>query len=245
MDVRARPQAPQPAAEADPHQPISPPEAVGKGVFALPAYVSNGLIGLRILGAPLQGGLAMLNGFVGEHPEKRVEASARAPFPLGGDLVLDGVRLSHTPYLLEQPRQTYDFATGELTTRAAFRTAKTRAEIETVIFCSRRRPTLACQEIRLTVDAACRVQLSAGVDARGVYGREVQILVDGKLLEEAGVDGALRGRATATSRVAAWLSPPSCWKRRARSRPWNGASSSCSPSMLSTPSPAACTGSAR
>ena len=51
MDVRARPQAPQPAAEADPHHPISPPEAVGKGVFALPAYVSNGLIGLRILGS--------------------------------------------------------------------------------------------------------------------------------------------------------------------------------------------------
>jgi hypothetical protein len=116
MDVRSRPHVSEPPAEADPRQPLNPPEALGKGVFALPAYVSNGLLGLRILGCPLQGGLAMLNGFVGEHPEKRVEASARAPFPLGGDLRLDGVRLSHTLYLLDEPRQAYDFATGELTT---------------------------------------------------------------------------------------------------------------------------------
>lgn len=192
MDVRARSRAAARPADADPHQPLNPPEALGKGAFALPAYLSNGLIGLRVLGAPLQGGLAMLNGFVGEHPEKRVEASARAPFPLGGDLRLDGVRLSHSLYLLNEPRQAYDFATGELTTRATFQTADTRADIETLVFCSRQRPTLVCQEVRLTVDSACRVQLGAGVDARGVYGREVQILLDGKLADEGEIDGALR-----------------------------------------------------
>jgi hypothetical protein len=153
---------------ADVHRPINPPDALGKGVFALPAYLSNGLVGLRILSAPLQGGVSMLNGFVGRHAEERVEASARTPFPLAGDLVIDGVRLSHAPYLLSEPRQAYDFSTGELTTRATFRTATATAEIEVVAFCSRRRPTLVCQEVRVTFDRNCRVALSVGADPRGV-----------------------------------------------------------------------------
>jgi hypothetical protein len=43
MDVRTRHQAPEAPAEADPHQPLNPPEALGEGAFALPAYLSNGL----------------------------------------------------------------------------------------------------------------------------------------------------------------------------------------------------------
>jgi trehalose/maltose hydrolase-like predicted phosphorylase len=179
-------------AAANPHRPINPPEALGDGVFALPAYLSNGLLGLRLLSAPLQGGVSMLNGFVGQHAQARVEAAARTPFPLAADLVVDGVRLSQALYLLEPPRQAHDFATGEVTTRATFRTARLRGEIEVVTFCSRRRPTFVCQEIRLRVDAPCKVDLSAGLDPRGVDGREGDLLFDGQLYEQAKIDGGLR-----------------------------------------------------
>jgi len=189
MDSGALPEV---AADRDPHRPLNPPDALGTGVFALPAYLSNGLVGLRFLGAPLLGGVSMLDGFAGENPEKRIEAAARTPFPLAGDLVIDGVRLSHAPYLMGEPQQSYDFASGELTTRASFRTAGARAEIEVVAFCSRRRPTLVCQEIRLTFDAACGVELSAGLDTRGIDGREGALLKDGELWEEAGIDGGMR-----------------------------------------------------
>lgn len=177
----------------DPHKPINPPDALGKGVYALPAYLSNGLVGLRALSAPLlSGGVSMLTGFVGEHPEERVEAAARTPFPLAGDLVIDGVRLSQVPYLLEEPRQSYDFATGELTTMAVFRTAGARVEIEVLAFCSRRRPTLVVQEIRVTCDRPCRVDISAGLDPRGVTGREDALLREGEVFQKAEVDGGLR-----------------------------------------------------
>lgn len=174
---------------ADPYRPINPPEAFGTGVFALPAYLSNGLVGLRLLDSPLQGGVCMVNGFAGEHHEERVEAAARAPFPLAGDVAIAGVRLSHYPYLLSQPRQSYDFATGEIRTRATFRTEAGRADIEVLTFCSRMRPALVCQETRLVVDAPVKVELSAGLDARGVYGRENGLLVEGPLLEKSGIDG--------------------------------------------------------
>jgi hypothetical protein len=55
------------------------------------------VIGLRVREQPLQPGMAIVNGFAGEHPERRVEAAAMAPYPLAGDLALDGVWLSDQP----------------------------------------------------------------------------------------------------------------------------------------------------
>jgi|GEM_PF-4472134 len=176
----------------DPHRPISPPDAVATDSFALPVYLSNGLIGLRLIETPLGGGVAMLNGFVGEHPEEAIEAAARAPFPLNGDLAIDGLRLSQSPHLVGQARQGHDFATGEVVTHGTFRTSSGLAQLEVVVFCCRTRPTIMCQEIRLTVEAECQVELAAGVDARGVYGREGRQLTDPGKLERAEIDGGLR-----------------------------------------------------
>lgn len=192
MDRRVSSNGSARAVEDDPHRPINPPDSIGSGEFQLPAYLSNGLIGLRVVEIPLGGGVAMLNGFVGEHPEEMVEAAARAPFPLGGDLSVNGVRMSQAPHLVDAPRQSYDFSAGELTTRGTFKTAAATAEIEVLSFCSRRRPTLACQEIRVTVDAPCQVRLCAGLDARGVYGRELRLLAEKEKVERAQVDGGLR-----------------------------------------------------
>ena len=47
--------------------PISPPPVEAGGRFELPAYLSNGLVGLRILDFPLQPGFATIAGYTGEH----------------------------------------------------------------------------------------------------------------------------------------------------------------------------------
>lgn len=66
----------------DPHLPISPPPTRGPRGADLPAYVSNGLIGLRVRENPLQAGMCIVSGFVGEHHETRVEAAVAGPYPL-------------------------------------------------------------------------------------------------------------------------------------------------------------------
>ena len=53
-------------------------EARGPRDGDLPAYVSNGLIGLRVREMPLRSGMALVSGVVGEHPESRTR-SATAP----------------------------------------------------------------------------------------------------------------------------------------------------------------------
>jgi trehalose/maltose hydrolase-like predicted phosphorylase len=190
MDARRRPRA---AAGPDPAdwRPINPEDSSGAAEFELPAYVSNGLIGLRVVEGPIGSGEAMLNGYTGAHPERRIETAARAPFPLTSDLEIERLPMSHAPHLVGSPRQSYDFGVGELTTRARFSTARARADIEVLTFCSRTRPSLACQEIRVTLDADCDVTLSGGIDARGVYGATRQILTGRLAGDKTGVDAGL------------------------------------------------------
>ena len=78
-------------------EPISPEVARSRGQRELPAYVSNGLIGLRVRDVPLCAGMALVSGYAGEHPERRVEAAA-APYPLAGDVAINGVWLSDVPH---------------------------------------------------------------------------------------------------------------------------------------------------
>ena len=74
--------------------PLSPSPVFGAGQKELPAYVSNGVIGLRVRTMPLAAGMALLNGFAGRHHERQIEAAAVAPYPLAADLALNGVWLS-------------------------------------------------------------------------------------------------------------------------------------------------------
>jgi len=158
--------------------PLSPPPVTSAGSDDLPAYVSNGLIGLRVLDIPLFAGYALVNGFAGEHPTKRVLAAARAPYPLAGDLAIDNVWLRTAPQQSSFVDQRYDFATGELTTRFRFSAQAATAEVEVVTFCSRARPTLALQEIAVRVNATCSLVLRAVVDLAGVPGRVAERRLD-------------------------------------------------------------------
>lgn len=172
-------------------KPISPPPVIGSGRRELPAYVANGLIGLRVRDMPLAAGMALLSGYTGEHPERQIEAAAVAPYPIAADLALDGVWLSDAPHQVSDLEQAYDFSAGELTSRFTFTACDRVARVEVLAFCSRDEPTLICQEISLEVDRACSVGLRAIVDASGADGRALRHRRDTPGEDEPAVDGSL------------------------------------------------------
>ncbi len=172
-------------------EPINPPPAVGSGRRELPAYVSNGLIGMRVRDVPLSAGMTLLSGYTGEHPERKIEAAAVAPYPLAADIAIDGVWLGDVPHQVRDLAQNYDFAAGELTTRFTFAACGRVASVEVLTFCSRSDPTLACQEIAVTLDGACDLGLRAAIDAREADGRAVRAMRETPGEDEPAVDGAL------------------------------------------------------
>jgi hypothetical protein len=68
-----------------------PAAVIGSGRKEFPAYLSNGIIGLRVRTMPLAAGMALLNGYTGRHHERKIEAAAVAPYPVAADLGLNGV----------------------------------------------------------------------------------------------------------------------------------------------------------
>jgi hypothetical protein len=177
--------------EGDMSRPINPPPATGGGDRDLPAYVSNGLIGLRVRYQPLQAGMALVSGYVGEDSERRIEAAAPAPYPLAGDIAVDGVWLSDLQHQVGELEQAYDFASGELTSRFVFEARDRRVTCTVLTFASREDPTLVCQELTLSVDGACDIQVRAGVAVSGVQGRALRFLRDTPGEAQAHCDGVL------------------------------------------------------
>jgi protein-glucosylgalactosylhydroxylysine glucosidase len=153
----------------DSTDPISPPPVTEWQAQYLPAYLSNGLLGLRVGHIPQLYGVAMVSGFEGLDPLTGVEAFARAPYPLAGDVQIGAAALSD-PGRAVLREQRYDFSCGELHTSLTLDTGEVRAEIGVVTLCSRTQPTVALQETRVRVDRDCDLTLSAGLDARDVPG---------------------------------------------------------------------------
>ena len=172
-------------------RPISPPVETGGRGKALPAYVSNGLVGLRVRENPLETGMCIVSGFVGEHHERRIEAAVAAPYPLGGGIALDGVWAEDQPQSIEPIDQAYDFATGELTSRIRIRLGERTADIEIVTFASRSHPTIVCQEVAVKVDAACDLKVRSRVDTTDLRGRMVERRLDTPGEAEPVCDGSI------------------------------------------------------
>lgn len=171
--------------------PINPPPARGPRNGQLPAYVSNGLIGLRVREQPLQAGMTLVSGVAGEHVERRVEAAAPSPYPLAGDIALNGVWLSDQPSTVSNLVQTYDFATAELTSAFRFTAGGRVAEVSVVTFANRDAAALVQQEVRIAVDAACDLIVRAAVETAGVRGRVVRRRTDTPGEAESVCDGSL------------------------------------------------------
>jgi trehalose/maltose hydrolase-like predicted phosphorylase len=141
----------------DNYKPLNPPREAGALGRALPAYVANGLVGLRVRDNPLRSGMAIVSGFTGRHHERHVEAAAAVPYPLGLDVAVDKLRASEQPERIEPVDQAYDFSRGELTTRIVFRGEDARLDISVLTFCSRSHPTIVCQQTEITASDACEV----------------------------------------------------------------------------------------
>jgi hypothetical protein len=152
--------------------PLSLSIVKGSGGKALPAYLSNGVVGLRVRDNPLAAGMALICGYSGRHPDKKIEAAAVAPYPLAGNICLDGVWLSDAPHQLTVIDQAYDFSNGELLSHVRFAAGEVTAEIEILTFCCRHQPTLVVQEIAVTASNACDLKLQALIDPAGILGRQ-------------------------------------------------------------------------
>ena len=171
--------------------PLSPDPVRSRGERELPAYVSNGLVGLRVRDMPLAAGMALVSGFAGEHPERRIEAAATAPYPLAGDVAINGVWLSDTPHQVRDIEQSYDFSNGELISAFSFAATGVSLRCEVLTFASREDPTLVCQEVALTLEGACDVKVKSMVDATNVPGRALRQMRDTPGEDKPAYDGTL------------------------------------------------------
>jgi trehalose/maltose hydrolase-like predicted phosphorylase len=172
-------------------KPISPPPVTHGGRGDLPAYISNGLVGLRILDIPLLPGVVLVSGFSGLDPVVEVEAGAEAPYPIAGDIGLDNVWLTTSPHQAEFVEQAYDFSNGELRTRFRFRADSKTAHVEVLTFCSRKQPTLVLQEVAVEVEAPAELSLRAMVDIGRVPGRVARRTMGAPRQHTETPDGAL------------------------------------------------------
>jgi hypothetical protein len=180
-----------PDGEAPMSTPSSPPAATQSGTHDLPAYVSNGVVGLRVLDIPLLPGYCLVNGFAGTHPTLQMEAAATAPYPLAGDIALDGVWLTSSPHQAQFVDQAYDFETGELTTRFTYAGAGKTAHASVLTFCSRRDPTIVAQEVSVEVSDPCQLTLRAMVDPSHVRGTMVSRTEHVPGMDHQEIDGAM------------------------------------------------------
>jgi hypothetical protein len=171
--------------------PISPPPVAGGAANELAAYMSNGVVGLKVRDNPLTPGMTLLSGFSGQHPERKIEAAAFAPYPIAGDICLVGVWMSDAPQHVRIVDQAYDFLTAELTTRLKFKVGDIQAKIVVMAFCSREQPTVVCQEISIEVNVACDIRVRAKIDLSGIEGRALRYNRDTPGEAKPACDGSL------------------------------------------------------
>lgn len=176
----------------DMSDPISPPPVTSSATKELPAYVSNGLIGLRVMDIPLFSGVSILNGYAGKHPTLLIEANVPTPYPLAGDIAINERWLTLAPQQAAFVDQRYDFGTGELATRFTYTADGITVEAEVLTLCSRKRPTLVLQETSVRVDSACDLVVRAKVDPDGIHGRMEERYLDPPGREEEAADGSMR-----------------------------------------------------
>jgi protein-glucosylgalactosylhydroxylysine glucosidase len=191
--------------------PISPPPVLGPGGDQLPAYVSNGVIGLRVPAVPLRPGLAMLNGLAALHPVLGIEYSPETPYPLAGDLTVGSARLSEWPQGIGELEQRYDFACGELHSTFRAELDGIVLDVEVVTFASRSHPALVLQEVSVTASRACELTLTALVSTAGVPGSVERRTVGPRSPDGDLADGLLRFEPVggiSSSGLALWTEGP-------------------------------------
>jgi trehalose/maltose hydrolase-like predicted phosphorylase len=139
-----------------------------------PAYLSNGLIGIRPggnpfshamdttfhSGNPLSSSQTVISGFVRTHPHSKSESIAPAPYPLETDILINGMSMLRNPENIIVKQQMLDMSCGELTTEMEFLAENNlKVEIWVVQFLSRTTPCLALQELKVTPSSDVKIQI--------------------------------------------------------------------------------------
>ena len=150
--------------------PESPPGITSYDPSWSPAYLSNGLVGLRVREIPGIDGACNVGGYAGIHPVEKVQAWLPAPYPLAFDLKMDHWWMTARRERVSFVGQSHDFSSGELSTHLRYRTEDNAAELTFLTFCSRSLPTVVLQELRLEVAVPGSVQLKALIRTEGVAG---------------------------------------------------------------------------
>src|SRR5712664_1895162 len=164
----------EPFSSAPPSVPSGLPKMVVEDFSKVfdPAYLSNGLIGIRPGPNPLARAQTCVSGFVFAHSAYRVESLSPAPYPLETDMRVKEISLLRRPDLLKVQRQTLDMSCGELISELVFAPRNgTRLNIEVLQFPSRSVPSLLCQEIRLTSSVDAEIDFVVSIDGSAVPGR--------------------------------------------------------------------------
>ncbi len=139
-----------------------------------------------------------------------------APYPLAGDLAINGVWLSDQPSAVSHLVQNYDFSTGELTSAFRFTAAGLSADIVVTTLASRSAASILLQDIEIRTSAACEVSVRAIVETGSLRGRvarrrtntpgDPKPACDGSLLWEAEGGLSFCGIALTTELIGADLS---------------------------------------
>ncbi len=136
-----------------------------------PAYLSNGLIGIRPGSNPLAPAKTMVNGFVCPDSVYADVALSPAPYPLATDFRVNDVSLLNHPELSRIQRQTLDMASGELFTEILFTpTSGVAVRLSVLQFACRSVPSLLCQEITFSASADVHLEFLAAIEAADFMG---------------------------------------------------------------------------
>ena len=157
-----------PAAASQPPPPLPVLEAREFGPTSLPAtygsaYLSNGVIGLRVGPNPLMqnstrgmvgGGNALLGGW-NWRSNAGGQTPAPAVYPLETSVTVDGLSMAAHPEMVTVVSQRLDTANGELTTELTFRSVA----LSVVVFLSRATPTVVAMQITAKIPPESTVDI--------------------------------------------------------------------------------------
>ncbi|MES1258938.1 MAG: hypothetical protein ABUS51_10925 [Acidobacteriota bacterium] len=152
-----------------------------------PAYLSNGLIGIRPGPVPLLPAPAYTAGFVYPHPQYQVECLSPAPYPLTTDIRVNGISILDRPETARPQSQRLDMNTGELTSHFVIEGGGARLNVHVLQFASRSVPSVLGQQIQLEPAGPLRIEIAPSLSFKGIPGT----LSNTALPERAETEGAV------------------------------------------------------
>ena len=157
----------------DPRLPIVGRSSDSPGVS--PAYLTNGLVGIRPGRIPMAPTPTCVAGFVYIHPTFHVESLSPAPYPLTTDLRLNEISLLDSPERCTLRSQRLDMDNGELTTDLIFDAGEVgTAAVVVRQVALRTEPSLLFQRITVRVNSSVHLQISPQISTAAIPGDAIR-----------------------------------------------------------------------